>query len=64
MNVTGELSRLAWVGLNPLGIGEGFEPIILQLDDDPYKSLNPLGIGEGFERKHDDHYRALEVLIP
>ena len=34
--------------LNPLGIGEGFEPPLdaYQLNN---QGLNPLGIGEGFE---------------
>ena len=36
------------LSLNPLGIGEGFEPkLIHKLGYTP--SLNPLGIGEGFE---------------
>ena len=34
--------------LNPLGIGEGFEPIAA-FKAVASKGLNPLGIGEGFE---------------
>ena len=37
------------VGLNPLGIGEGFEPIHFKKSK-VSGSLNPLGIGEGFEQ--------------
>ena len=43
-----ELKKPYLYGLNPLGIGEGFELfgiIILK----KIKCLNPLGIGEGFE---------------
>ena len=35
-------------GLNPLGIGEGFEHTVIT-DEMNRLSLNPLGIGEGFE---------------
>gem|GEM_PF-6243221 len=37
-------------GLNPLGIGEGFERIDSSLPTRA-NGLNPLGIGEGFELK-------------
>ena len=39
------------LGLNPLGIGEGFEPMWEHLRQYCFRGLNPLGIGEGFELK-------------
>ena len=36
------------MGLNPLGIGEGFE-LYVEFVTFTAKCLNPLGIGEGFE---------------
>ena len=53
------------MGLNPLGIGEGFELKLLKMTKNYWLSLNPLGIGEGFEQ---DAAMAVgvfvEVLIP
>ena len=46
MDITKALS-LHW-SLNPLGIGEGFEPKIKAIPA-LFPGLNPLGIGEGFE---------------
>ena len=44
--------------LNPLGIGEGFEPAQGYIQKYP-DCLNPLGIGEGFEptrEESEDYY--------
>ena len=35
-------------GLNPIGIGEGFE-LMADIQVEPSYGLNPQGIGEGFE---------------
>ena len=48
MNYSKVLKQLVLEGLNPLGIGEGFELSIIDYLIG-FMRLNPLGIGEGFE---------------
>ena len=51
MNVNLTLPYKLTGGLNPLGIGEGFEQLVLVALKLVSTGLNPLGIGEGFEPK-------------
>ena len=52
------------VGLNPLGIGEGFEPVRYELKPLGLLCLNPLGIGEGFEQMRATWKARKECLNP